>query len=91
MNIGEELQEMGFDNVVYFPDFKDECIIGIDTNGRAIYSYEKMIDSLIEEGIDDIEAIEWLEYNTIRSLPYIDNQTEGKAPIIMYSRDWLGF
>ena len=62
MTIGEELQEMGFDDAVYFPDFNDECIIGIDINGRVIYSYEKMIDSLIEEGTDDIEAIEWLEY-----------------------------
>ena len=91
MTVGEELQEMGFDEVVYFPDFEDECIIGIDTDGRAIYSYEKMVNFLIEEGMDDIEAIEWLEYNTIHALPYIDSQTEGKAPIIMYSRTWLNF
>ena len=91
MNIGEELQEMGLNDVVYFPDFDDECIIGIDTNGRTIYNYEKMVNFLIEEGMDDIEAIEWLEYNTIRSLPYIDSQTNGKAPIIMYSCAWLGF
>lgn len=90
MNIGEELQEMGFEDSVYFPDFNDECIIGIDTNGRVVYNYEKMVAQLLEEGMDDIEAIDYLEYNTIRSLPYIDYQTENKAPIIVYSCDWLG-
>jgi len=30
--------------------------------------------------MEEIEAIEYIEFNTIRSLPYYDN-----APIIMYS------
>ena len=79
-----------YDNVVVFTDFND-AIIGMTTDGRAVYSYEKMVDFLIKEGMDDIGAIEWIEYNTIRSLPYIDSKTNNKAPIIMYSRDWLGF
>jgi hypothetical protein len=32
-----------------------------------------------EEGWDEIEAIEWIEYNTMRANAYYDN-----APIIMY-------
>lgn len=90
MDIEERLCCAGFEGTVFFPDFGEECIVGIDTNGKIIYSYEKMIESLMQDGIDDIEAIEWIEYNTIRSIPYIDNQTNNMAPIIMYSCDWLG-
>ena len=90
MSIEERLYNTGFEDVVYFPDYNDKCIIGIDTNGRAVYSFEKMIQSLMENGMDDMDAIEWIEYNTIRALPYIDNQTDGHAPIIMYDADWLG-
>lgn len=32
------------------------------------------------EGLSDIEAIEWIECNTIRTLPYMGEGT----PIIMY-------
>lgn len=90
MSIEEKLLDSGFDEVVYFPDFGEECIIGIDANGRAVYSYEKMVSCLIDDETDDLDAIEWIEYNTIRSLPYIDIQTNGHAPIIVYSCDWLG-
>lgn len=90
MNIEERLLDSGFEDIVYFPDYEEECIIGIDTNGRAVYSFEKMIRSLMKDGMDDIDAIEWIEYNTIRSLPYIDSATDGHAPIVMYDSDWLG-
>lgn len=46
-----------------------------------MYDFEKMVEWLMEtEGLSDIEAIEWIECNTIRALPYMG---EG-APIIMY-------
>lgn len=90
MSVEERLCDASFEDVVYFPDFGEECLIGIDTNDRAVYSFEKMVDHLIAEGMDDVDAIEYIDYNTIRALPYIDNQTGGKAPIIMYSLDWLG-
>ena len=32
------------------------------------------------DNMTDTEAIEWIEYNTIRALPYAGE----KAPIIMY-------
>ena len=47
-----------------------------------MYDFEKMVEWLMEtEGLSDIEAVEWIEYNTVRALPYMG---EG-APIIMYS------
>ena len=92
MNIKEMSLCSYHDDVVVFNDKGyDDAIIGITTDGRAVYNYEKMVAFLIEEGMDDIEAIDYIEYNTIRSLPYIDNKTNGKAPIIMYSKSWLGF
>ena len=55
--------------------------IGLSIDNRAIYSYTRLVDSLSRANkwsTDD--AIEWLEYNTIRSLPYMG----AKAPIIVH-------
>ena len=63
-----------FDNYAY-----DNSIIGISTDGRVIYSYEKMIEELVKDsGMSELEAIEWINYNTIRALSYLGPN----APII---------
>ena len=62
-------------------------MIGLDKSyeedGRYYYSvndFDKMVESLMrEDGMDEIEAIEWIEYNTMRANPYFEN-----SPIIMY-------
>lgn len=74
--------EMGYDDTIVFenPDY-DSAIIGVDTCNRAVYSFEKMVEHLMEkDGMTDEEAIEFIEYNTIRALPY---QGE-RAPIVVY-------
>lgn len=44
-----------------------------------MYDYDLMIEHLVEtDGMDNDEAIEFIDYNTIRSLPYYEN-----APIIV--------
>lgn len=59
----------------------DDALIGYTDDDRAVYDYEKMVSCLMkEEGWDREEAIEWIEYNTIRSLPYMGDD----APIIVY-------
>lgn len=59
----------------------DNSIIGLTLDGRVIYGYELMIEELMnDEGWDELEAIEWIEYNTIRALPY----TGKNAPMIVY-------
>lgn len=92
MDIGDKLADAGFDDVVYFPDFGEECVIGVSSDDRVIYSFDKMVEYLVNDGMSDIDAIDYLEYNTLRSIPYLDNRIDGKgkAPIVMYSRDWLG-
>lgn len=82
MNAEERILEAGYEDVVYLTNYSyDDALIGISEDNRAIYDYNKMVEWLMnEEGFSDIEAIEWIDYNTIRALHYMGNQ----APIIMY-------
>lgn len=64
-----------FDNHAY-----DNSIIGVTLDGRVIYDYDAMVRELIvDEGWDELDAIEWIDYNTIRALSYAGE----KAPIIV--------
>jgi hypothetical protein len=47
-----------------FVDGLDSAILGMDTEyQRVIYSKSKMIDVLIQDGLTELDAVEWLEYN----------------------------
>jgi len=47
------------------------AIVRVD-NYRLVYSYSLIVDALmIYDSITESEAIEFIEYNTIRSLPYM--------------------
>lgn len=62
----------------------DKSIIGITDEGRLVYDYEKMVDELAEEdGISREEAQEFIDYNTMRVLPYINHQDSQYAPIVL--------
>ena len=59
----------------------DNSIIGVTLDDRVIYCYELMVQELMnDEGWDELDAIEWIEYNTIRALPYAGKN----APMIVY-------
>lgn len=61
------------------PSF-DNAIIGVDHEGRVIYSYELMVAQFMQDNdCDEMDAIEFIDYNTIRSLPYYGSS----APIIL--------
>ena len=83
MSARDKLIENGYEDTLLFSDFSyDDALIGVSEDGRAIYDYDKMVAWLMEEeGWSSDEAIEWIEYNTIRALPYAGP----KAPIFMYS------
>ncbi len=73
----------GEEETVFFtnPDFID-AIIGISDDGRLVYAYSKMVDSLIlNDRMSYKDAVEFIDYNTIRSLPYMGE----KRPIVMYN------
>ena len=66
--------------VILEPSYLDEAIIGISHDDRLIYDYEKLIKAFMKgDKITEEEAIEWIDYNTLRSLPYMGSN----APIIM--------
>lgn len=78
----DKILNNGFEDVVILKDFSyDSALVGVSDDGRAIYDYDAMVEWLIgEEGWTEEESIDWLEYNTIRSLPYAGD----RAPIIMH-------
>ena len=74
-----ELEE---DTIVFDNPSFDNSIIGITTDGKAVYDYEKMVAELMEDDdISEQEAIDFIEYNTIRAIPYAGEM----APIVMFS------
>ena len=81
----EILNKHGYESSIVFenPDY-DSAIIGTDTDGRVIYDYDKMVEHLVEvDNMSADEAIEFIDYNTIRAIPYAGRM----APIIMINTD----
>jgi transcriptional regulator with XRE-family HTH domain len=78
----EYLLERGNEETAFFtnPDFID-AIVGISDDGRLVYSYSKMVESLmLSENMSHEDAVEFIEYNTVRAVPYMGEH----APIIIY-------
>ena len=76
--IAEEHEEAAIFNI---PSY-DNSIVGITDDGHIIYDYDKMIEEFMSENnVTMQEAIEFVEYNTLRTIPYIE---EAVRPIIMF-------
>ena len=74
----ESEQPILLDNMSY-----DNSIVGVTEDNRIVYDYNKMVEELMEdEGWSETDAIEWLDYNTIRAIPYMESR--GRAPVILY-------
>ena len=76
------LIDRGYDDASFFvnPDFMD-AILGISQDGSVVYSFNKMVESLMDS--DEMtynEAIEFIEYNTMRTIPYMGTL----RPVIVY-------
>lgn len=83
--LNQLLVEEGYTGTVILenPDFID-AIVGISDDGRLVYQYDRMVASLADsEEMSMEEAEEFIQYNTIRALPYMGD----KAPIVVYSLD----
>ena len=82
MSVNQQLRdELPEDAIVFDNMSYDSSIIGVTIDGKVVYDYNKMIEELMndEEWCYE-DAAEWIDYNTIRSLPYAGKN----APIIMY-------
>lgn len=82
MTAEEKIIDAGYEDVLLLTNYSyDDALIGVTEDGRAVYDYDKMVAWLVEtEGFTELEAMEWIDYNTIRALPYMGD----KAPLIMY-------
>lgn len=93
----EKIEQWEIDKVIVLEPQEDfNCgIIGItEDKSHLVYSYEKLTEGMAEKEFknkkpDDertfedclSEACEWVDYNTIRQLPYMDASSR---PIIIY-------
>lgn len=82
MAINEDIRIQLDEEAIVFdnPSF-DNAIIAVDQDGRAVYDYDLMVEELMRDEEWTMEdAIEWIEYNTLRAIPYAGDM----APIVVY-------
>lgn len=80
-SLKDYLCELGHEDTVVLesPDYLS-AVAGVSEDGRIIYSYPRMLEHLVlNDGMTYEEAAEFIDYNTIGSLPYMGE----KAPIIL--------
>ena len=82
MTAEEKLLENGYEGVKYLTDFSyDTALIGVSHDDRAIYDYDLMVEWLMSnQGFTEEEAVEWIDYNMIRALPYMG----ADGPIVLH-------
>jgi hypothetical protein len=70
----EKILEQYEEDEILIADGFDNAVIGIDVSSmRLIYSVEKCINILIEQGMDMTEAVEYFEFNVSGS--YVGEKT----------------
>lgn len=82
MTAEERILNAGYENVIVLRDFSyDEALVGITEDNRAVYDFDLMVEGLCDkEGWSADEAVEWIEFNVIRALPYMGEF----SPVILY-------
>lgn len=81
----EILESLGYEDLIIFknPDY-DGAIVGVSHDDRVVYDYDKMVECLaLEDGMTTEDAMDFINYNTLRALPYIG----AGSPIVMYNFD----
>ena len=77
------LEYYGDTDDIVFADGLDDAIIGFDENAwKVVYSRNECIKIMVEDQMDEEEAIEYLEFNTFSA--YIGDKT----PIWAETFDW---
>ena len=74
------LEENGYSEKPGWSEFA-KAIIGVTTDERIVYSYERITECLMEtDDISEEDAIEYVDYNVVGSL----NPKIEESPIIIY-------
>ena len=84
--LSEYCEDKGLEKVIILDHAAyDRSVVGITEDGRLVYDYQKMVDEFAEdENCKILEAMEWVDYNTLRAIPYMGEN----APIVVLdSRD----
>jgi len=79
----EELSDINEEAIVLEPQSTfNRAIVGSDTSNRLVYSVTKIISALVDEdGMDEQEALEWFEFNTLGTFNGMENINK---PIFIY-------
>ena len=82
MSVNLIVREQLPDNAIILDNASyDESIIGITLEGAIRYSYDRMVEEyMIDNECTYDEAVDWIDYNTVRALPYLPQP----RPIIVY-------
>lgn len=89
MSKRDTLCELGYEDAIVFenPSY-DSAIIGTSHDDRVVYSFDKMVECLMEEdGMSYEEAVEFIEFNTLRAIPYFGPN----APIVLMNEEQIAF
>ena len=80
--IKDYICEQGYEDTIIFENpAYDSAFVGLTEDGNAVYNYELMAAELVkEDGMTWEEAYEFIDYNTIRALPYMGD----RAPVVLY-------
>lgn len=86
--INKEIRDYLSENIpgviIFINPAFDNSIIGVSSDWcHLIYDYNKMIDEFKKEsGCSYEEAVDFIEYNTLKTLPYIEDTNR---PIINFT------
>lgn len=86
MTIKEQLEKYYIEDeetsiILFESPSYDEAFVGLTMDDRAVYDYDKMIECLMtEDNMTYEEAAEFIDYNSLRSLDYLNDE---RKPIII--------
>lgn len=78
IELRNDLIDAGYDDTVLADGF-DDALVGVSTDGAAVYDYEFMVTILVDrDKMDPDEAREYIDYKVLRAVQYYD-----PAPVII--------
>lgn len=76
------LESAGYEDAKIIDDDRLlDAVIGLSQDGRVVYSYDKMLDCLIKDGMPEDSVADFISYDIERFLIYAGE----KAPIIVHT------
>ena len=76
-----------FDKIAFLDsEACSHAAIGLSTNHNIIYDYDKMVEGhMTYDNMTYEEAIDWIDYNTIRTVQHLAARPDTIEPIILHN------